>query len=99
MDSRRPKTQVPEIVWRGNEECVKGYLRALFQADGTVNTMKASCSVRLASSQPSLLKDVQVLLSNFGVQSRVSNAARPESGCCPTAREVRRRTHAKRITN
>ena len=34
------KTAVPEIVWRGNEECVKGYLRALFQSDGTVNVIR-----------------------------------------------------------
>ena len=34
----KAKTQVPEIVWRGNEECVKGYLRALFQSDGTVTS-------------------------------------------------------------
>src|SRR6185437_1251555 len=68
------KTAVPEIVWRGNEECVKGYLRGLFQSDGTVNTSgnsRTSCSIRLASSQPSLLKDVQMLLANFGVFSSV----------------------------
>jgi ribonucleoside-diphosphate reductase alpha chain len=68
------KMQVPEIVWRGNEDCVKGYLRGLFQTDGTVNTSGndgTSCSVRLASSHPSLLKDVQMLLANFGVFSRV----------------------------
>ena len=68
------KTAVPEIVWRGNEACVKGYLRGLFQSDGTVNVSGnagTSCSVRLASSQPSLLKDVQMLLANFGIFSRV----------------------------
>lgn len=67
------KTQVPEVVWRGSEECVKAYLSALFQADGTVNTSGHgnTCSVRLASSHSSLLKDVQVLLSNFGIFSRV----------------------------
>jgi ribonucleoside-diphosphate reductase alpha chain len=49
-------------------------LRALFQCDGTVNISGkdgTSCSVRLASSHPSLLKDVQMLLSNFGVFARV----------------------------
>jgi ribonucleoside-diphosphate reductase alpha chain len=68
------KLRVPEIVWRGNEECVKGYLRGLFQADGTVNIAgdnRTSCSVRLASSQQSLLKDVQMLLANFGIFARV----------------------------
>ena len=70
----KTKLQVPEIVWRGNEECVKGYLRALFQADGTVNVSgnnATSCSVRLASSHPSLLKEVQMLLANFGIFARV----------------------------
>ena len=67
--TRESKLQVPEVVWRGTEECVKGYLRGLFQSDGTVNISgkSQSCSVRLASSYPSLLKDVQMLLSNFGI--------------------------------
>ena len=68
------KLKVPEIVWRGNEDCVKGYLRGLFQADGTVNISGndgTSCSVRLASSHQSLLKDVQILLANFGIFARV----------------------------
>ncbi|MEA3107953.1 MAG: ribonucleoside-diphosphate reductase alpha chain [Gammaproteobacteria bacterium] len=70
----KTKLKVPEIVWRGNEECVKGYLRGLFHADGTVNKSGndgTSCSVRLASSHPSLLKDVQILLANFGIFARV----------------------------
>jgi ribonucleoside-diphosphate reductase alpha chain len=68
------KTCVPEIVWRGNEECVRGYLRGLFQSDGTINVSGdsgTSCSVRLASSVPSLLKDVQMLLANFGILTRI----------------------------
>jgi len=71
--SGKTKLQVPEVVWRGSEACVKGYLRALFQADGTVNisARSNSCSVRLASSEPSLLKEVQMLLANLGVFCRV----------------------------
>lgn len=67
------KLRVPEVIWRGSESCVKAYLRALFQCDGTVNVSgrSLSCSVRLASSQPDLLKDVQMLLANFGVFCRV----------------------------
>ena len=68
------KLQVPEVIWRGSEDCVKGYLRALFQCDGTVNTSGCggtSCSVRLASSTPSLLKEVQMLLANFGIYASV----------------------------
>jgi len=70
----KAKIQVPELIWRGNEQCVRGYLRGLFQTDGTVNVVSnedSRCSVRLASSHVSLLKDVQVLLANFGVFARV----------------------------
>ena len=72
--SRSCKTAVPEVIWRGNEACVKGYLRGLFRADGAVDVSDnagTSCSVRLNSSEPSLLKDVQVLLANFGIFSRL----------------------------
>ncbi|HHH46166.1 MAG TPA: ribonucleoside-diphosphate reductase, partial [Thiotrichales bacterium] len=71
--TRETKLKVPEVIWRGTKECVRGYLQALFQADGTVNISgkSQSCSIRLASSYPSLLKDVQVLLGNFGVFSRI----------------------------
>ncbi|MBK9715230.1 MAG: Hint domain-containing protein [Kouleothrix sp.] len=67
------KLQVPEVVWRGNRDCVVGYLRGLFQADGTVNVSGHSeaCSVRLASSAIELLKGVQKLLANFGIFSSV----------------------------
>jgi len=72
--SKETKLRVPEVVWRGSEACVKGYLRALFQADGTVNAVDSAayCSVRLASSEPSLLKDVQQLLANFGIFCRIN---------------------------
>ncbi len=71
--TRDSKLQTPEVIWRGAEECVKGYLRALFQADGAVNisAKSQSCSIRLASSHPSLLRDIQMLLSNFGVFCRI----------------------------
>jgi ribonucleoside-diphosphate reductase alpha chain len=71
--TRASKLHVPEVVWRGSEDCVKGYLRALFQSDGTVNISSSSqsCSIRLASSQPSLLREIQVLLANLGVFCRI----------------------------
>ncbi|HEY9109533.1 MAG TPA: LAGLIDADG family homing endonuclease [Roseateles sp.] len=67
------KLAVPEVVWQGSEACVRGYLRALFQTDGTVNVSSSSqsCSVRLSSIHRRLLQDVQVLLANFGVLSRI----------------------------
>ncbi|HUO80816.1 MAG TPA: LAGLIDADG family homing endonuclease [Steroidobacteraceae bacterium] len=71
--SAKAKTQVPEIVWTGSEPCVRGYLRGLFQSDGTVqrDDKNACCTIRLASSHEPLLKDVQRLLANFGIFCRV----------------------------
>jgi ribonucleoside-diphosphate reductase alpha chain len=80
--TRATKLRVPEIVWRGNEACVKGYLRALFQTDGTVNVSgnSQSCSIRLSSSYPALLKDVQVVLANFGILARLRLRLRRQAG-------------------
>ena len=70
---RKNKHRVPEFIWQGSEECVKSYLSALFQTDGTVNISETSqsCSVRLSSVHEELLKDVQILLTNFGIFSRI----------------------------
>jgi ribonucleoside-diphosphate reductase alpha chain len=71
--TRETKLKVPEVVWRGSEDCVRGYLRGLFQTDGTVNVsgLSQTCSVRLSSVNRPLLAEVQVLLANFGVFCRL----------------------------
>ena len=88
----KAKTQVPEIVWRGSEACVRGYLRALFQCDGTVqrDDKNAYCTIRLASSQPSLLKDVQTLLANFGIFCRILKRRPAAQRLLPDGRGGRR---------
>lgn len=66
------KLKVPDVVWKGTEKCVKGYLSALFQADGTFyhNEKKQSCRISLSSSTPVFLKEIQQLLLNFGIVSK-----------------------------
>lgn len=73
------KFQVPRQVFEGSEELARGFLQALFTADGGVqgNTEKG-VSVRLSSSERSLLVDVQRLLLNFGIASKIYR--REESG-------------------
>lgn len=69
------KECVPEMVWMGSKELVKGYLAGLFQADGSVQLKdrgtKGSLSVRLSQSNQKLLQDIQMLLGNFGIVSSV----------------------------
>ncbi|MEF8828135.1 MAG: LAGLIDADG family homing endonuclease, partial [Haloarcula sp.] len=66
------KLQVPDAVMRGSEEMARGFLQALFTADGGVQgkTEKGN-SVRLTSVSTDLLEDVQRLLLNFGIASKI----------------------------
>ena len=63
---------VPAAVLRSSEECQRGFLQALFTADGHVSGRVAKgVSVRLTSISAPLLRDVQRMLLNFGIVSRV----------------------------
>jgi ribonucleoside-diphosphate reductase alpha chain len=69
---------VPPTVLSGSEDMQRGFLQALFSADGTVNDGgEKGCSVRLASSHLNILKDTQRLLLNFGIVSRIYETRRP----------------------
>src|SRR5262249_3446279 len=65
--------RVPASIWSAPREAVIGFLQALFTADGTVNLTesKQSCSIRLASSSKGLLEDVQLLLLNLGIVTKI----------------------------
>jgi ribonucleoside-diphosphate reductase alpha chain len=66
------KHQVPDAVYRGTEEMARGFLQALFTADGGVQgNVEKGVSVRLSSSDRGLLVDVQRLLLNFGIASKL----------------------------
>ena len=66
------KLQVPRSVLRGSRDMQNGFLRALFEADGTVlDAPNGTRGVRLTSVSLSLLTDIQRLLLNFGIYSRI----------------------------
>lgn len=72
------KFQVPAAVFAGSEAMQRGFLQALFTADGQVNDGgEKGCSVRLNSSHLGLLKDTQRLLLNFGIASKIYENRRP----------------------
>ena len=72
------KLIVPAGVLAGSEEMQRGFLQALFTADGQVNDGgEKGCSARLSSSHLPLLKDVQRLLLNFGIASHIYENRRP----------------------
>lgn len=64
---------VPDVVFRGTRDMQRAFLQSLFSADGHIEADqgKRSYSVRLTSHSYELLQDVQRLLLNFGVYSRI----------------------------
>jgi hypothetical protein len=66
------KTEVPNLVWEGTKACQAAYLSALFSADGSIQgTQKKGISVRLSSVDLEHLRNVQLLLLNFGIYSKI----------------------------
>lgn len=69
------KEKLPEAIWMGSKDMVKGYLAGIFQADGSVQLKdrgtKGSLSVRLSQSNRQLLGEIQILLGNFGIVSSI----------------------------
>ncbi len=66
------KHRVPEAVFKGTEDMQRGFLQALFTADGSFQDGgEKGGSVRLAANQLELLEEVQQLLLNFGIASRI----------------------------
>ncbi|MGC8934052.1 MAG: adenosylcobalamin-dependent ribonucleoside-diphosphate reductase [Thermoproteota archaeon] len=71
LDSFMEKSKerrLPEIVWRLSSRALAFFLRGLFTADGYVDSDSA---VRLTSSSLQLLKEVQILLTTFGIVSKI----------------------------
>ncbi len=73
------KHHVPEGIFAGSEEMQRGFLQALFTADGHVSGgAEKGVSVRLTSISRTLLQDAQRLLLNFGIASAIYTDRRAE---------------------
>jgi ribonucleoside-diphosphate reductase beta chain len=65
------KNKVPNFVWLGDKETVSNYLRGLFLADGTVRVTSKNTAAKLCQTNERFIKDVQLLLLNLGIKSRI----------------------------
>ncbi len=64
--------EVPSSLLKAPKDVVLAFLVGLFSSDGTIGTGSESRNyVRLNSSSPKLLKQVQLLLLNLGVKSSI----------------------------
>jgi hypothetical protein len=69
------KDILPEIVWQGSRDFVVGYIQGFLATDGSVqmtgNGKKSTLSIRLTQSNKKLLQEIQSVLNNFGIVSRI----------------------------
>lgn len=90
---------VPLALWSANRVAIKGFLRGLFGADGTVDVSKncQAVTISLTSVSKLLLQEVQLLLSNFGIKSSIYNSSKKNNRLLPNSqRELQEyNTHAQ----
>lgn len=77
------KLKVPDCVLTGSEEMQRGFLQGLFSADGALLDANGTKELRLSSVSPDLLRQVQLLLLNFGVFGRIYENRRSRSSAGP----------------
>ena len=70
--------EVPETIFTAPKEAVSGFLQGLFSSDGTVmlDEKKGNYYVRLTTKSIKLAKQVQLLLLNFGIKSKIYDRSR-----------------------
>jgi len=71
--SKASKTTVPEFVLRGDKETQQAYISGMFQLDGCItgNEKIGNISIELGSIDRNQLEDIQTMLLNFGVYTRI----------------------------
>ena len=81
--ANKESTHVPEAIWRGSEDCVRGYLQALYEhysdilgvtkgiLSGGEEEIRLFAAYRNPMANYRFLQQIQILLSNFGILSKV----------------------------
>jgi DNA gyrase subunit A len=71
--------RIPEFVWAGASELKRVFLQALFEGDGSCSLLpRSTIQISYSTRSAGLARDVQQLLLEFGVVSRLSTSARGE---------------------
>ena len=70
---KAPKKEIPDYIFTAEPVSILAYLGGLFSADGEVSSHRRR--IRLSSASPKLIKQVQMILLNFGIISRVSKSS------------------------
>lgn len=63
--------RAPSTIWTATQEGVRGFLSGLFSTDGCVSLSSSKFELSLAAVSEPLLRDVQLLLMNYGIRSTI----------------------------
>jgi intein/homing endonuclease len=64
------RCRVPECIWRSPRHIIREFLRGLFESDG--HSFKHALQITLSAKSALLLREVQLLLLGFGINSSIS---------------------------
>lgn len=69
----KQKYEIPQSIWKGSTEFVKGFIDGLFSADGSIDVQErlSKCRISLTSKNIDLLNQVRKLLNFFGIRSHI----------------------------
>jgi DNA gyrase subunit A len=77
---RSAAKRVPELVWRGGSSVKRAFLQALFTGDGSSSLLpRGTIQVSYSTCSRQLARDVQQLLLEFGVVSRLCRYEKGET--------------------
>ncbi|HEY7732306.1 MAG TPA: DNA gyrase subunit A [Gaiellaceae bacterium] len=77
---RSSQKRVPELVWSGTQPFKRAFLQALFTGDGSSSLLpRATIQVSYSTYSDQLARDVQLLLLEFGIVSRLCRYAKGET--------------------
>lgn len=71
---RYNKLKVPDFIWKGTKETVCQYLRGIYYCDSSIQGVEGNqTTVFLASISKEWLKEIQLLLANLGIKSKLTH--------------------------
>lgn len=69
FDKKQDPLCIPDIIWRSSNSSKAAFLRGLFSSDGTVS--KRDGKISLSTKSLKMAQDVVILLSHFGIKSKI----------------------------
>lgn len=91
------KKQIPDFIFKSGADAKIGFIKALFSADGHVESGKGSRhAVALTANDYKLLQDIQIILNSLGIYSTIyTNRTKDEMKLMPDGHGGHKEYHCK----